>query len=240
MAPKWRGSRASTWRISAREAANGGAPVPGLHVVRPQLDDRGQKLDGQIEVLRLHGGLHAAHQEVCRIAAGGKPQRPDAIFHRLGAGVVGSGFQRLEQKIEVAHAVAALRLGQIIRRLHGRDGGRRTGLKRRRPRLRSRGHDGCRGNGGGQAQSGYSQHHGINFNSLDAGRKVPPSNPHMATELCRRSALARLVAAQRLIDHIDAALATHDPIVAVAAAQRFQRIADFHRRLPSGRARPAP
>jgi hypothetical protein len=41
-------------------------------------------------------------------------------------------------------------------------------------------------------------------------------------------ALAGLEAALRLVDHIDAALAAYDAIVAMPGAQRFQRIADFH------------
>src|SRR5262249_9147234 len=43
-----------------------------------------------------------------------------------------------------------------------------------------------------------------------------------------RSALAGLEAALDLIDHVDAALAADQPIAAMAAAQRFQRVADFH------------
>jgi hypothetical protein len=42
------------------------------------------------------------------------------------------------------------------------------------------------------------------------------------------SALAGLEAPVRLIDDVDAPLAAHDAIIAVAAAQGFQRIADFH------------
>jgi multidrug efflux pump subunit AcrA (membrane-fusion protein) len=42
------------------------------------------------------------------------------------------------------------------------------------------------------------------------------------------STLARLEAAGRLVNDVDAALAAHESIVAVARAQRFQRIADFH------------
>jgi hypothetical protein len=42
------------------------------------------------------------------------------------------------------------------------------------------------------------------------------------------SALAGFEAPMRLIDDVDAALAAHDPVVPVAAAERFQRIADFH------------
>src|SRR5262249_16781323 len=43
-----------------------------------------------------------------------------------------------------------------------------------------------------------------------------------------RSALAGLETALSLVDHIDSALAGGDAVVAVAAAARFQRIAEFH------------
>src|SRR5215467_9725191 len=43
-----------------------------------------------------------------------------------------------------------------------------------------------------------------------------------------RSALACLEAALSLVDDVDPALAPHQPIVAMPAAQRFQRIADLH------------
>ena len=50
--------------------------------------------------------------------------------------------------------------------------------------------------------------------------------------------LPRLEALLRLIDDVDAALATHEAVVAVAIAQGFQRITDFHVRhqrfLPRG------
>jgi hypothetical protein len=44
----------------------------------------------------------------------------------------------------------------------------------------------------------------------------------LPNEIVEELALTGLEAALRLVDHIDAALAPHDPIVAVAAAQRFQ------------------
>lgn len=47
-----------------------------------------------------------------------------------------------------------------------------------------------------------------------------------------RSALAGFEPAMRLIDDVNAALAAHDTIIAVTAAQRFQRITDFHRNIP--------
>src|SRR5262249_43991332 len=43
------------------------------------------------------------------------------------------------------------------------------------------------------------------------------------------SALAGLEPALGLVDDVDAAFAPHQPIVAVPAAQGFERIADFHR-----------
>jgi hypothetical protein len=40
--------------------------------------------------------------------------------------------------------------------------------------------------------------------------------------------LTRFEPALRLVDHIDTAFAPHDAIVAMAGAQGFERIADFH------------
>jgi hypothetical protein len=42
------------------------------------------------------------------------------------------------------------------------------------------------------------------------------------------SALTGLETALRLIDDVDAALTAHETVVAMAAAERFQRITDFH------------
>src|SRR4051794_3985548 len=44
----------------------------------------------------------------------------------------------------------------------------------------------------------------------------------------RGSALTGLEAALHLVDHIDAALAAHQAVVAVTPAQRFQRVTDLH------------
>jgi len=41
--------------------------------------------------------------------------------------------------------------------------------------------------------------------------------------------LAGLEAALGLVDHVNAALATNQAVVAVTGAQRFQRVTDFHR-----------
>src|ERR1700731_354175 len=44
----------------------------------------------------------------------------------------------------------------------------------------------------------------------------------------RESTLARLETALDLVDHIDPALAADQAVVAIATAQRFQRVTDFH------------
>lgn len=61
----------------------------------------------------------------------------------------------------------------------------------------------------------------------DDGVKTPDGTVSGA-RMKASSALARLEAAGRLVNDVDAALAAHESIVAVARAQRFQRIADFH------------
>ena len=68
---------------------------------------------------------------------------------------------------------------------------------------------------------------------LGSNRQAPslqlagwPSGPVQASG--QASALAGLEAPLRLVDHVDAAFAAHDAVVAVPAAQRFQRVTDFH------------
>jgi hypothetical protein len=76
--------------------------------------------------------------------------------------------------------------------------------------------------------------------SLSACRKATsPKNAQgcmaIAAQLSsarRRLALAGLEPAVRLVDHVDATLAAHDAVVAVATAKRFQRVADFHGTVP--------
>jgi hypothetical protein len=48
--------------------------------------------------------------------------------------------------------------------------------------------------------------------------------------------LAGFEAALRLVDNVNAALAPDDAIIAMTAAQRFQRIANFHWCYPDDRA----
>jgi hypothetical protein len=55
-----------------------------------------------------------------------------------------------------------------------------------------------------------------------------PDGTSVQNRVTPGSTLARLEAAGRLVNDVDAALAAHETIVPVARAQRFQRIADFH------------
>jgi len=69
-----------------------------------------------------------------------------------------------------------------------------------------------------------------------ASRKVTQSGARNAAKFSEgaiavRSALTGLEAALGLINDVDAALSPYQTVVAVAATQGFQRIADFHRKL---------
>ena len=68
----------------------------------------------------------------------------------------------------------------------------------------------------------------------------PPEKPGTPSRLREAEpclALTRLEAALGLVDHVDPALAAHEPVVPVPATQRFQRIADLHGSDPWLRAR---
>src|SRR4051812_34255461 len=52
--------------------------------------------------------------------------------------------------------------------------------------------------------------------------------PHRVRDTVGPSALAGLETALHLVDHIDPALAADEAVVAVATAQRFQRVTDLH------------
>src|SRR5262249_31708000 len=94
-----------------------GAPVPGFDVLGPNVDDGGEQLDREIVVLALHRGLDAAHQQVAGVAAGGDPQRPDAVLDELGALFRGRDLERLEQLVEIELGVAGLGTRQVGRGL---------------------------------------------------------------------------------------------------------------------------
>src|SRR5438093_10932763 len=49
----------------------GGAAVPGLDVVRLEIDDGAEELERNIELLLLHRGFDATHQEIAGVAAFG-------------------------------------------------------------------------------------------------------------------------------------------------------------------------
>ena len=124
------GQRAEMARLPAQHFANvgervaivlfhvvdGGAPVPGFHVFRFDFDDRVEQLDREIDVVLLHRGLCARHQQRRGIAGGGGPQRPDALLDRLGGDLVGRGLEGPEQEIEIMRSIAALDVRQLFRR----------------------------------------------------------------------------------------------------------------------------
>src|SRR5262244_4158511 len=83
---------------------NRGAPVPAFDVVRFDLDDPVEQRDGKVEILCLDRRLYAHHQKICGVAARGCPDRPDALFDRLGRGVVRRELERAEEEIEIARA----------------------------------------------------------------------------------------------------------------------------------------
>jgi hypothetical protein len=108
---------------------------------------------------------------ISRLAVSLPEKRPDAIFDLLGAVGVGSGLERAEQEIEIARAVAALGLRQVLGRLHRLDGaaGRRTGRRHGlRQRHRRQQPEGCRR---GQSKGGESRAHDPNLNSCRAAAR---------------------------------------------------------------------
>src|SRR5581483_7540958 len=81
---------------------------------------------------------------------------------------------------------------------------------------------------GGRQHKARREEHGEreHVESGAHGRSLGSSSG--AANMWRRLALTRLEAAVGLVDDVDAALAAHDAIVAVTAAQGLERIADFH------------
>src|SRR5260370_17587166 len=94
------------------------APVPCLGEVRPYVDGGVEQPDRKVEILAVGGSFGAAHQQIGGIAAGGEPNRPDAVLYIFGALVVRRDFERRKQAVEVFRLVAALGPRQRARRLH--------------------------------------------------------------------------------------------------------------------------
>ena len=61
-----------------------------------------------------------------------------------------------------------------------------------------------------------------------AAKTKTPARPGFFVSNSETSALAGFVALLRLVDDIDTALAADQLVVAVTAAQRLERVADFH------------
>jgi hypothetical protein len=96
---------------------DGGAPVPGLDEIRPDVDDGVEQLDRKVQILAVDRGLHATHQQIGGIAGRAEPDRPDTVFDVFRAFVIGRHLERLEQPVEILGFVAALRSRQRARGL---------------------------------------------------------------------------------------------------------------------------
>ena len=70
--------------------------------------------------------------------------------------------------------------------------------------------------------------------------KRPPQGAAFPEPVFCASALTGFVAALRLVDHIDAAFATHNAAVTVPVLERAERIFDLHGLSPVLRRGPAP
>src|SRR5262249_29552751 len=221
-----------TGEILLREI-NGGAPVPGFDVIGPNVDNGVEQLDREVVVLAVHRGLDAAHQQVTGVAAGRDPERPDAVLDELGALLRGRDFERLEQLVEIELGITGLGARQVGRwldqlgRLAAAGRGRVAFLRgcgRRGSHQQGRQENGAESlsharsliprRGAAKAGSRQSE---MTFTTGEpgAGRRAPGA------------ALAGLVAAPPLVDHVDPALTANRAIAAVAAAQRLQRITNF-------------
>ena len=87
---------------------DGCTPIPRLGEIRPYVDNGVQQPDGKVEVLAVGRSFGAAHEQIGGIAAGGEPNRPDAVLYVFGALIVRRDFERREQPVEVLRLVAVL------------------------------------------------------------------------------------------------------------------------------------
>ena len=184
-------------------------------------------LIASVEVLAVDRGLDAGHQQVRGVAAGGDPQRPDAVLDVLGAVGVGRDLERLEQEVEAAHLVAALRARQVgSAAASARPTGRRAGWaaprSARTPERRN------------SSDAGPEQARGIEV-LMDAKCRTSPcggktangQRDEKAAGRRRDSALAGLEAALRLVDHVDAALAPDDRLSRWRPRNDFNELRTF-------------
>ena len=84
-----------------------GAPVPGLDIIRTQLDHGVEQFQRDIALLRVHRGLGAQHQQRGGIARGLQPDRPDPRLDVLSAGFIRRGLERSKQEIQSARTIGA-------------------------------------------------------------------------------------------------------------------------------------
>src|SRR5229473_6868258 len=167
-------------RVLLPRVEDGGAAVPGLDEIRPDVDDGVKEPDREVEVLGVGRGLGAPHQQVGGVAGGGEPDRPDAVLDEFGAFVVGGDLERGKQALEARRAVAVLDLGQRARRL---DRPGRVGVDGLGPRRQGREEGQCRRRSQGGRPDRESPYHARkpnprprpNKDKISSGFRKPPT-----------------------------------------------------------------
>ena len=133
--------------------------------------------------------------------------------------ILGRGQVRVEVLQDLGEAARASREGSVPRTMQRLArlamGGRERADRHRQNRGRTEETSDVCGRNGHRQSLGHA---------LGCRRKAVASSPVVEP----RSALARLEAPLRLVDDVEASLAPHETIVAVARAQRFQRVPDLH------------
>ena len=161
--------------------------------------------------------LHAPrHQEVDRVAARLQPDGDDPVLCLLGGGAIPRRFQCGEEIVELL-GTAGLR-----RPVHRQQpAGRRPPMQAaRRPR---------------QATGRRKPRQRSSWKKDRAGQRGPSKPAAKDGWQGGRAALAlaRFEAAVGLVDDVDAPLAPHEAVAAMAGAKRSQGITDFHRGWPA-------
>src|SRR5215831_18154368 len=178
---------------------NGRAAVPCLGEIRPDIDDGVEQPNGKVEFLLVGRGFGTAHQQIGGIAARREPDRPDAILDVFRALIIRRDLERREQPVEIMRLVAML-------------GTRPPSALP--PAIR-------------RIAASWTKTNAAPRNDKDGSSSGPPPGTQ-SRRGAGPSALARLEPALDLVDYVDPALAPDQAIAAVAAAKRFEGVADFH------------
>src|SRR4051812_21037512 len=218
-APKWRGSRVSTCRISAIE-------LTGSSIMK--------KAVARLFQPSAHSGLSVTTRSRSSIARAWSFALMASPARLISRSAVSLPERDQRRSIRLAMPFASLSSLAAARR-----GKRASSVAGRRAFSDSVARAGFRSGFGSAATEGTSVALSATARTSEARRRIagtlgPPAGPsiHARLKLFRGfapgSALARLVALLGLVDDVDPPLAAHDLVVAVAPAQRLQRVADLH------------